>query len=219
MADGDVLMDAYLPLRAGATVPADYRYLVYSMLKHECRPDLTARGWQLLPIHGRLRGDLLHFDRRDGLHCLRVRLPIADLGYLRKIEGKPVRVSHHLLIVDEVVVRELRPAPVLHSELVVITSDDDDRGVRGEEYGMHVGKRIGAMLGRIDVGIQIGQRSRLHIAGNRIFGHPVTVRGLTSEESMRLQREGIGESRGMGCGVFEPSGDGMDVEQRAAWGL
>lgn len=199
-----MLVDAYLPISAGATVPLDYRYLVYSMLKHECRSDLTARGWQLLPIHGRVRGDLLHFHRHDGLHALRVRLPISDLGYLRKIEGRPVHVSQHLLIMGEVVLREMQPAPVLGAELVVVTSDAETRGVRGEEYGLHVGKRLGAMLGRLDFGAQIGKREAIHIAGSRCFGHSLRVMGLTDDESLLLQRVGIGEKRAMGCGVFEP---------------
>lgn len=191
-----------MPILQGATVPLDYRYLVYSMLKKECRPNLTKRGWQLLPMFGRPRGDLLHFHRDDGLHALQLRLPVRDLGYLRNLEGRPLRVSQHLLIVGEVVIREPEPAPVLHSELVVITSDSDTRGVRGEEFGLHVGKRLGAMLGHLSFGVEFGERQRIHIAGQRLFGHPVTVKSLSDEESLRLQREGIGESRAMGCGVF-----------------
>lgn len=198
------MVEAYLPIREGATVPEDWRYLVYSMLKHECRPDITARGWQLLPIHGRKRGDLIHFHRDDGLHCLRLRVPVGDLGYLAKLEGRPVRVSQHLLILGEPCVREIARAPVLHSEIVVITSDEEDRGVRGEEYGLHVGKRLGAMLGHLDFGVDIGKRT------------------LTPEESARLQLEGIGESRGIGCGVFEPLHshlDGGESREREAWGM
>lgn len=185
-------------------MPLDYRYLVYAMLKTECRGDLTARGWQLLPMRGRERGDLLHFHRDDGLHALRVRLPLEDLGHLRKIEHTIVRVSQHLLALGEVVVRDIRPHPVVHSEIVVVTSDSDTRGVRGEEFGFHVGKRLGVMLGHLNFGVEIGKRTRMHVHGQRLFGHPVTVKSLTNEESLLLLHEGLGESRAMGAGVFEP---------------
>lgn len=197
-----MFVDAYLPIKAGTTVPLDWRYVTYSMLKQECRSDLTQRGWQILPFFGRQRGDLLHFHREDGLHAFRVRLPLEDLGYLRKLEDRPITIARNLLILGECVIRELESKPVLHSDLVLISSDKDTRGVRELEFGGHVGKRLGAMLGRTTFGIEFGPRHAVHIKGSRLFGHAVTVKGLRDDESLLLQREGIGEARSMSCGVF-----------------
>lgn len=193
-----------LPVILGATVPEDHYYLVYSMLKTKCREDLTARGWTFRPLRGRQIEDMIHFHRKDGPPSLIIRCPMEDLGYIHKLEGKDIRVSHHLLRLGEPVVRDIEPHHKLHSPLVLVTSDDESRGVRGVDFGVHAGKRLGAMLGHLNFGVDVGPRRAVHIAGSRCFGHPVTVKSLTAEESMMLQCTGIGESRGMGLGAFWP---------------
>lgn len=195
-------VDVYLPIKAGNTIPLDWRYMTYSMIKQEIRSDLTQRGWQILPFFGRERGDILHFHREDGLQALRLRMPLEDVGYIHALVDRPVTIGGHLLILGEPVLRELAPKPVLHADLVLISSDKDTRGVRDMEFGMHVGKRLGAFLGRTTFGVQFGARRAIHIKGSRLFGHSVTVLGLTDDESLMLQRDGIGEARSMGCGVM-----------------
>lgn len=195
-------VDVYWPIKHGSTIPLDWRYLTYAMLKTRIRSDITQRGWQLLPFFGRERGDILHFHREDGLHALRVRMPVEDVGYAHHIVGEPVHIGNHLLILGEPVTRALEAKPVLHSDLVLISSDGDTRGVRGMDFGFHVGKRLGAILGRTTFGVKFGDRRHIHIKSSRCFGHAVTVMGLTDEESMLLQSQGIGEARAMGCGVM-----------------
>lgn len=193
-----------LPVILGATVPEDHHYLVYSMLKAKCRKDLTARGWTFAPLKGRRLDDIIHFHRKDGPPALVLRCPLADMSYVHKLASAEVRVSHHLLRFGDPVARDIEPCPVLRSPLVMVTSDAESSGVRGTNFGLHVGKRLGAMLGHLNFGVDIGPRRAVHIAGGRYFGHPVTVKSLTDQESIMLQCVGIGESRGMGLGAFWP---------------
>jgi CRISPR-associated protein Cas6 len=44
----------------------------------------------------------------------------------------------------------------------------------------------------------------LRIQGRRIVGYALRVVGLTDEDSVRLQEEGLGGRRRMGCGVLVP---------------
>lgn len=159
----------------------------------EGRPPDTLRMWSML-------------YREDGPPSLIIRCPLEDLGYIHKLEGKDIRVSHHMLRLGEPVVRDIEPHHKLRCPLVLVTSDDESRGVRGVDFGVHVGKRLGAMLGHLNFGVDVGTRRAVHIAGSRCFGHPVTVKSLTDEESVMLQCAGIGESRGMGLGAFWPEG-------------
>jgi len=155
-----------------------------------------------LPFFGRERGDILHFHREDGLHAFRIRLPLEDVGYTHQLVDRPITIGGHLLILGEPVIRELQPKPVLHADLVLVSSDKATRGVSGLDFGLHIGKRLGAILQRTTFGVKFGDRRAVHIKGSRLFGHAVTVLGLDDEESLLLQRDGIGEARSMGCGVL-----------------
>jgi CRISPR-associated protein Cas6 len=55
-----------------------------------------------------------------------------------------------------------------------------------------------------ETGPRAGQPRRhvIRIHGKAIVGFSVLVQGLTAEESIRLQEEGIGGRGKMGCGFF-----------------
>ena len=194
--------EVVIPVILGVTVPEDHYYLVHSLIKTRCRKDMTQRGWTFAPFQGRQVEDLIHFDKKRHSPALVIRCPADDLGYVQKIASTDARVGNHLIRFGEPFIRQIEPCPVLTSPLVLVTSDSDTRGVKGTDFGMHVGKRLGAMLGRINFGVEFGPRRAVHIKGSRLFGHSVTIKGLTDKESIRLQIEGIGERRGMGLGAF-----------------
>jgi len=190
-------IDVVYPIEMGGAVPLDYRYCVYSAVKTS-HHDMTERGWQLCPISGTREGDLLRLESGDSE--VRVRMPKADTAHVNI--GSVLRVSDFVLVLGDPFVQPIQPCPVLSSNLVIVTSDDEPRGVRGVDYGVHVGKRIGALLGHLGVGVEIGERRPMHVSGSRLFGHSVTIKGLSDNESIRLQSEGMGQKRAMGCGVF-----------------
>lgn len=190
-------IDVVYPIKMGGAIPSDYRYCVYSAVKSE-HPDMTERGWKLCPIRGRRQGDLLELDA--GESELRVRIPKSDTPHIGL--GSVLRVSDFVLVLGEPYVQPLHSHPVITSDLVLVTSDDEPRGVRGIDYGVHIGKRVGVTLGHLGVGIEVGDRVPIHVSGARCFGHRVTLKGLSDEESIHLQSKGIGQKRAMGCGVF-----------------
>jgi len=188
-----------LPIAAGATVPADHGYLVHAMLKSECRPDITARGWTFQEMDGRRTGGVIELDHRKA-PALTLRVPQEDLGYVMKLPRQQVRLGQHLLVLSDPLVRQVAPHHRLRSEFVYVTSDKHSIGVRYEDFGVHVGKRLAHMLGRVDFGVLVGKVRTRHIAGVKHYGYPVDVISLTDEESLMLQWHGIGEGRGMGFG-------------------
>lgn len=47
-------------------------------------------------------------------------------------------------------------------------------------------------------------RRVLRVKDKKVVGYSLRVLGLTAEESIRLQEQGLGGRRRMGCGVFVP---------------
>lgn len=194
-------VELVFPVIAGATVPEDHYYLVHSMLKAVCRTDIGERGWTFAPLEGDEVGDLIRL-RRGSAPAFTLRLPREDVGWAQKLTGERLRVGDHLIQLGEPIQRELEPAPCLVSPLVLITSDDQPRGTSGIDFGVRLGRRLGALLSRYDFGVEAGPRRHVHIKGSRCFGHPVIVKGLTDEESILLQEVGSGGRRAMGLGSF-----------------
>ena len=48
------------------------------------------------------------------------------------------------------------------------------------------------------------RRRIVHIKGKKIVGYPLIVQGLTADESIRLQEQGLGGRTRIGCGFFVP---------------
>ena len=49
-----------------------------------------------------------------------------------------------------------------------------------------------------------GRRQTVTAGAREIVGFSVVLHGLTPEGSLRMQAEGMGGDRGLGCGIFVP---------------
>jgi len=182
----------------GGAVPEDHYYIVYSMLKSKI-DGYKDKGVTFLPIDGDRSGDLIELDDSN----LILRCPEKHSGDISQSIGDTfVKVGEHILRTGSVQKESLPESPVLKCELCLVTSDYDPRGVRRDELCFQVGKRLGARLGHLDFGCEIGHRRHVHISGTRCFGHTVTVKGVSDEESIALQSDGIGQKTAMGLGQF-----------------
>ncbi|MDZ7703321.1 MAG: type I-MYXAN CRISPR-associated protein Cas6/Cmx6 [Trueperaceae bacterium] len=190
-------IDVVYPIKMGGAIPYDHHYALHGAIKSE-HVDFSERGWRPLRIKGARQGGLLELDA--GESELRIRLPKSDTDHIDL--GSVLRISDFVLVLGDPYIQPIRPAPVLKSDVVLITSDDERWGVTGVDYGVHIGKRLGAMFGHLHFGVEVGDRRPVHVSGQKHHGNPVTVKGLSDDESIRLQVEGIGQKRAMGCGVF-----------------
>jgi len=198
--DLETMREVHIGIESGKYLPWDYNYLMYSALK-DALGGFTAAGVTFLPVGGIQESEYVRW--LDDVDRLRFRVPQLGINRIRDgLENEFLRVGEHFLKLGESNIFELEPQPVLESELVVITSEEEDRGVYPEQFHYHIGKRLGYEFG-LGIGCEIGNRKRVHIAGHRHFGHSVRVIGLSNEQSLYLQRHGLGESRAMGLGVFE----------------
>ncbi len=193
---------------SGTTIPLDYGYALFGAIS------------RLVPgIHG---------DRRVGVHPirgihleprrltlvpqsrLRLRLPSEEIAPYLALAGAALDLDGARLRVGIPHVESLRPAANLSSRIVTI-------GHRKEPEA--VVESLGRQLSELGISAEPGfvpsphpdhegepSRRVVRIKGKRIVGYPVLLNGLTAEESLRLQEQGLGSHRRMGCGIFVPIG-------------
>ncbi|MGO9919294.1 MAG: type I-MYXAN CRISPR-associated protein Cas6/Cmx6 [Isosphaeraceae bacterium] len=192
----------------GTTIPLDHGYALFSAI---CR---------VVPA--------LHGDRRAGVHPipgrqtapgilsltsrsrLKLRLPSEEIAPYIAVAGQSLGLDGHPVRVGIPSVEALVPAANLASRLVTFRHALDpnafEADVRRELDRMQIAgtphivpstraKFAGQPLRRV-----------LRIKGRRVVGYSLRMLGLTAEESMRLQEEGLGGRRRMGCGIFVPMG-------------
>jgi CRISPR-associated protein Cas6 len=105
-------------------------------------------------------------------------------------------------------VEPLRPVPLLTAKVVTYKHATDPNHfltlTRQRLDEMGVGGEPGIPL--VQKGNHPGEPRRqvLRIKGRKIIEYAIQVAGLTTEESVRLQEQGLGGRCRMGCGFFVP---------------
>lgn len=210
----------------GTNLPSDHGYDLYGAVSRLV-PELHAVGCKVRigPIRGVYAGrGMLHVDPR--LSRLRIRVPAEAIPLVLPLAGKPLSLNGHHLRVGVPQVRALVPAPSLIARTVIIKAssprhDPAEKGSRDRaatKRYLEPGEFLEAArrdLARREIhaqadlplhetGTRAGQPRRhiLRIHRKTIIGFTVMVQGLTAEESIRLQEEGVGGRGKMGCGFF-----------------
>jgi CRISPR-associated protein Cas6 len=192
----------------GNSVPLDHGYALFSALCH------------VIPA--------LHGDKRIGVHPirgmragpgvltltdhsrLRLRLPSEEVASYLALAGRELDLDAHRLRVGIPSVEALIPAANLASRLVTFRGALDP--ARFEDHAREELTRLGIKaepsLAPSDHPSWTGQPIRrvLRICDKRVVGFALRVAGLTGEESIRLQEDGLGGRRRMGCGIWIPMG-------------
>lgn len=198
-------VDLAFPLR-GSQVVRDHGYPLFSALCSVV-PQIHGAKWLgVHPIAGTPLGDGWLGIRR-GAHLL-LRAPAERIPTLLPLAGRSLDVGGMRITLGAPRIQALVPATSLDARIVVLKltgaprEADGTLDVRGFErrYVDELARQLAAIDVKGDV--ELGGRQRIRVAGRRIVGFSVRVRGLTAEGSIRLQEEGLGGKRGMGCGVF-----------------
>jgi CRISPR-associated protein Cas6 len=198
------LVDLFFPV-LGDTLPTDHAYLLYAALSRRVpRFHDPAGGVRFAQINGQRggKGQLVLFEKSR----LRLRLPPEAIPDLLLLSGKSLEVGEHRIRLGVPHVAALTPAVVLVARIVTFKhataperflekarQELDALGIQGE-----------AGIPRILSGNRQGEPRRqvIRIKGKRVIGFAMYVEALTAEESVRLQEEGVGGRRRMGCGFF-----------------
>jgi CRISPR-associated protein Cas6 len=127
---------------------------------------------------------------------LALRVPLQRTSDALALSNRTLDVGGSLLAVGAGVVRPLRPWATLHAQHVAAAT--------GDEAAFQ--DEVAASLRAQGLACQfITGRRRTVAAGTRnIIGFSVVLHGLAPEGSLRMQSEGMGGERGLGCGIFVP---------------
>jgi CRISPR-associated protein Cas6 len=127
---------------------------------------------------------------------LALRVPVQRVGDTLALTDKTLDVGGSPLAVGAGGARPLRPWATLHAQQVAAASGDE---VLFQE-------EVGASLRARGLACQFitGRRQTVAAGAREIAGFSVVLHGLTPEGSLRMQCEGMGGDRVLGCGIFVP---------------
>lgn len=181
----------------GSSVPVDHGYSLYSSLSRIVPEIHKATAIGVQPIRGMYDGNG-RLQLSDSSRLV-LRLPDDDIRFYLKLAGRRLEVDEHPLGIGVPEVRLLLPVARLRARLVTI------KGFLEETTFLEAVKR---QLQGLDVicDARLGQRRTFRVKDKQVVGFEITVTGLTAEGSVRLQENGLGGRRKMGCGVFVPGG-------------
>ncbi len=180
----------------GSVVPVDHGYALYSALSRIAPEIHEAKAIGVHPIRGMYNG-IGKLQLSDSSRLV-LRLPDDEIRPYLKLAGKRLEVDEHPLSVGVPEVRMLLPVSRLRAHLVTI------KGFLKEEEFLEAVKRQLQSL-TVTCEVLLGQRRTFRVKEKQVVGFEVTATELTAEGSVRLQGNGLGGRRKMGCGVFVPS--------------
>jgi CRISPR-associated protein Cas6 len=203
------VIDLSFELR-GASIPLDYGYDLFSAL---CRVVPSLHGDRRVGVHP-IRGVRMEPRRLTLVRQsrLRLRLPSEEISPYLALAGRWIELDGSPLAIGIPRVEPLRPAVTIASRLVLLGHHVDPEPFLDSAHRQLAGLGVAAELGLVPSSdpARPSQPSRrvVRIKGRRVVGYAVCVIGLTAEESLTVQEQGLGSHRRMGCGVFLPLSGG-----------
>jgi CRISPR-associated endonuclease/helicase Cas3 len=194
--------------RTGQTLPLDNGYIVYSALSRICPVIHELGNISIHPIAGIPESSkLLRLTQHSKLQ---IRLPVDLIPFIyESLAGQTFSIGQHQFQLGIPEYNPLAPFPKLYSRLVII------RCFQEPQHFLEAAKR---QLERLKIRgiISLSTRSngqpqcrQLTIENKtgtfHVRGFGVQVTDLNSQDSIILQKYGIGGKQKMMCGVFVPS--------------
>jgi CRISPR-associated protein Cas6 len=188
-------------------LPVDHAYGLASALAVACPWIATEPGIGVHSIHvagsqngwerpAQESGNHLQVSRRTRLT---LRTPLACAArLLDDLSGTRLQIDDCPLTIGAGKVRPLSGEPTLFARYLAADPDQD------EEAFLHATARALEALGIRMRRALCGTAARLATPAGPILTRRLMLAGLSREESLHLQRHGLGPHRLMGCGIFIP---------------
>jgi CRISPR-associated protein Cas6 len=191
MPGGAKMVDVAFAL-SGGSIMADYAWRLWLGVS-ERLPWLdedAAAG--IHPLAGVSGSDgALYLNRRAKLI---LRIARKRIGSAQALAGATLDLGGAVTVQDDVSVRQLLPAAVLYAPFVCVECDDEAAFI--EECRRRLPESGGEMI--------CGKARSAARGEGTVRGYSLMLHGLQAEESIALQRFGLGEERRLGCGIFVP---------------
>lgn len=193
MQPAEDIVDLVFGLR-GTTIAADYADLLWEALA-------AAQPWlaeeHALGVHplGRIGvGDGLLFVSHHSRLVLR--LPQGRVAQASGLAGSTFDLGGTVTL-GAAKVKPIKAERVLYSSRVLAGTED-------EAEFLAACRRLLGELKIASAELVVGKSARARLAGRDEPGYSLMVHGVGAEDSLRLQRAGLGAHRRRGCGIFVP---------------
>ncbi|MEG4530389.1 type I-MYXAN CRISPR-associated protein Cas6/Cmx6 [Microcoleus sp. D2_18a_D3] len=191
----------------GLELPADHGYGLFAAIC-EVVPMLRAdRTIRLLTVAGYPdRQGKITLKREIGRSSrMRIRVAAENAHHFFKLGGRQLSVGIHQVVLGVPTILPLKPAADLFARVVVIS------GYEQQDYFLAAVNRqlkaLGVRSGNAEIPLnQYGEiaRKTIKVKGDTKVGYAVKISGLTDEDSLLVQHNGIGGKGHMGGGFFVP---------------
>ncbi len=138
-----------------------------------------------------------------------LRLPIHRLDGAAALLGRTLQVADWPLEVDGLTPRPLSRITTLFSRSVVFAGEDNEAAFLAAAAG-----ELGT-LGIKPDRMMCGRVTPVATPACTYQTRSLMLAGLTQEQSLRLQQQGLGAGRKLGCGLFIPHKDIADLRSRS----
>ena len=178
----------------GDALPLDHAWALYQGL-------LSIALWlteeESLGIHPVLGADTgngeMILNRRAKLV---VRSPAARLDDLAKLSGRSFKVDGHTLILGASKIKPLTQHTPLYAHTVCTGSEDE------QTFTHDILRELDAM--NITTRFICGRPQKFFDGEKIATGYSLMLHGLPIEHAIRVQQQGLGLHRKLGCGIFIP---------------
>ncbi len=127
-----------------------------------------------------------------------IRVQRDDSEEVAAITNRTLSIGEHQLEVGDSVIRKLSTIGTLHSRAVCCERDQSEADFLSEVAGQ---------LKRMDIAVSkmiCGRSAEIRRGEESLFTRALMIADLEPEESVTLQRLGLGDDRLLGCGLFIP---------------
>ncbi|MEG4799969.1 type I-MYXAN CRISPR-associated protein Cas6/Cmx6 [Microcoleus sp. ARI1-B5] len=196
----------------GLELPADHGYGLFAAICEQVpilRADRTIR---LLTVaghpdkHGKIT---LKRSRPGDLSRMRIRVAEENAHHFFKLGGRQLSVGIHQIVLGVPTILPLKPAADLFARIVVIADyQQPDTFLAAVNRQL---RSLGVRSGNAEIPLnKYGQiaRKTIKVKGDTKVGYSVKIAGLTDEDSLLVQHNGIGGKGHMGGGFFVPHWEG-----------
>lgn len=145
---------------------------------------------------------LLHLSRRTKLM---LRLPKQRIEDAAKLTGKTLNIDGNTMQVEKAVIKPLSTITTLFSRYLVAQAD------MGEDTFLRETQTLLGEMGIRPMKMLCGIARVITTPEREIHTRSLMLAELTVEASVKLQQQGLGSGRKLGCGLFIPHKDVKEV--------
>jgi len=160
---------------------------------HQIHGAESGNGW-MRPDN--TENEVLYLSRRTRMV---IRVPKHRIEDARQLTGAVLDVDGHTLEVGEATIRKLVALSTVFSRYIVCDEIKTEAEFEDEV--------ISSLLQNADVRVRkmlCGRTHTISLPGNKLFTRSIMLADLAPAEAVRLQQQGLGEYRKLGCGIFLP---------------